>query len=126
MRSTWGALIVMSAALWSPWVSASERLYSPAQANAGARLYAVNCSRCHGSELQGGSAPPLRGPKIANRWPVRLLYHFVSHEMPADARGRLSDRSYRAIVAFLLARNGHAAGTSELTAAAASTIATKL
>ena len=100
--------------------------YTARQATAGAQDYALSCSRCHGAQLQGVGAPPLIGPGFRNRWPVRTLYHFVSHQMPADRRGSLSPAKYDAIVAFLLQRNGHPAGAVPLNRSRASAITTKL
>jgi mono/diheme cytochrome c family protein len=100
--------------------------YTAAQAAQGARLYAVNCSRCHGVDLLGTSAPPLVGPKFRRRWPIRTLYRFTSRQMPADRRGSLTPAAYSAILAFLLQRNGHPAGAEALTAARASAITATL
>jgi mono/diheme cytochrome c family protein len=126
-----GCLVAIGAALaLSPTpAGAGEKTaayYTAAQARAGAGFFAVNCSRCHGIRLQGGSAPPLAGARIAGRWPVALLFHFVSREMPADARGSLTPTAYGAIVAFLLQRNGHPAGRRILTAATARAIRERL
>jgi mono/diheme cytochrome c family protein len=100
--------------------------YTVAQAAQGARLYAVNCSRCHGVDLLGGGAPPLIGPAFRRRWPIRTLYRFAARQMPADRRGSLSPATYSAILAFLLQRNGHPAGAMPLTAARASAITATL
>ena len=100
--------------------------YTARQASTGARDYALSCSRCHGAQLLGISAPPLTGPRFRNRWPVSTLYRFVSQQMPADRRGSLSPATCSAIVAFLLRRNGHLAGAVPLTPSRASAIATKL
>ena len=100
--------------------------YTAAQAVQGARLYALNCSRCHGVDLLGIGAPPLVGPAFRQRWPIRTLYRFASRQMPADSRGSLSPATYSAILAFLLQRNGHPAGAEPLTAASASAITATL
>ena len=97
-------------------------LYTVPQAQSGASIFAARCATCHGARLEGvaGRGPTLRGTFIRERrWGVALLYRFISHQMPADARGTLSERQYDAVVAFLLSRNGHPAGTVPLTAARA-------
>ena len=97
-------------------------LYTLPQARSGASVFATHCAACHGTRLEGvaGKGPALRGTFIRERrWGVAPLYRFVSHQMPADARGTLSDPQYAAVVAFLLARNGHPAGSVPLTAARA-------
>ena len=106
--------------------SGADGSYTAAQSVAGARLYAVNCSRCHGIDLRRGSAPPLLGPAIAGRWRVNMLYTFVSKQMPADARGSLRPEAYAAVVAFLLRQNGHSPGRERLTRATAAKIEGKL
>ena len=118
------AIAVLSAGTRaSPRVDGS---YTANQAAAGTGLYAVNCSRCHGIDLRGGSAPPLAGPAIAGRWPVKTLYTFVSKQMPADARGSLRPEAYAAIVAFVLRQNGHPPGRISLTRATVAKIEGKL
>lgn len=106
--------------------ASSGTYYTEDQAARGARLYAVNCSRCHGVSLLGHSAPPLVGPHFRGRWPVRTLYRFVSRQMPADRRAGLSPDTYDSILAFLLQRNGHPAGAVALTAARTAAISAKL
>lgn len=127
------ASAVFAAAIAIAWLNAGARAnarsagyYTEEQAAAGTRLYAVSCSRCHGVDLGGGSAPALVGPAVAGRWPVKTLYAFISRQMPADSRGTLSPRMYDAVVAFLLRQNGHPPGHVSLTHATAATIGAKL
>jgi mono/diheme cytochrome c family protein len=122
-------VLVLALALLKARTGASSRIdasYTAQQAAAGSRLYAVSCSRCHGIDQRHGSAPPLVGPAIAGRWPVKTLYAFVSKQMPADARGSLRPEAYAAIVAFLLRQNGHPAGRVPLTRATAAKVEGKL
>jgi alcohol dehydrogenase (cytochrome c) len=121
--------VSVALALLSPGTRASsgaDGSYTAAQAAAGARIYAVNCSRCHGIDLRHGSAPPLLGPAMAGRWRVNRLYTFVSKQMPADARGSLRPEAYVAVVAFLLRQNGHPPGRVRLTRTTAARIEGKL
>ena len=100
----------------------ASALYTLPQARSGASLFAAHCAACHGALLEGvaGKGPTLRGQVIQERrWGVATFYRFVSRQMPADARGTLSEQQYDAVIAFLLARNGHPAGTVPLTAARA-------
>ena len=93
------------------------RYYTVDQAHTGAELFATYCSACHGGQLQGVAlkGPALVGAPIrARRWTMNLLFSFVSHQMPANARGSLSSREYSALMAFLLQRNGHPAGAIAL------------
>lgn len=96
-----------------PSVRGAGRFYTTDQARIGAQLYEAHCAQCHGRQLQGldGKAPPLVGPSIrARHWKLSLLLWYVSHEMPANARGSLTQREYLALTSLLLRRNGHPAG----------------
>ncbi len=104
----------------------SGAYYTAAQAAAGGKAYAANCSQCHGAALQGVSGPPLAGPAMKGSQAIRDIYAVVSQQMPASAPGSLSPPTYAAIMAFLLARNGHPAGKTALTPATAKTIGAKI
>lgn len=46
---------------WLPLISQAatpQKLYTKAQAHAGAKVYSQVCSTCHGSKLQGERRPP--------------------------------------------------------------------
>ena len=121
--------VTVALALLSAGTRASSRVdgsYTAEQAAAGTGLYAANCSRCHGMDLRNGSAPALRGPAMAGRWRINMLYTFVSKQMPADARGSLRPEAYAAVIAFLMRQNGHPPGRARLTRATAQRIEGKL
>lgn len=94
--------------------------YTEAQAKAGETAYMQNCSGCHGDKLNNGmgdGAPALVGPVFVAAWgkrPLDELYTFTKSTMPLSAPRSLSSATYARIIAFLLSRNGVAAGTSEL------------
>jgi mono/diheme cytochrome c family protein len=93
-------------------------VFTSAQASAGAKTYAAQCSRCHGAKLEGVSAPALTGSGSGlNGDSVSEAYKFISTQMPAGNPGSLSSTEYLNIVAYILSRNGHAAGTKALTPA---------
>jgi mono/diheme cytochrome c family protein len=99
---------------------AAGRYYTTEQARAGAKVFAAHCIACHGSGLEGvaSKGPPIVGPAMrARRWRIGRLYDFISHQMPANARGSLSARAYVAVAAFLLEQNGHPPGRVLLTPA---------
>lgn len=96
---------------------ATDRYYTAEQARNGAQVFALRCAICHAATLQGidRKGPALVGPPIrARHWKLGPLFSYVSHEMPANARGSLSQREYLSVVAFLLKRNGHPAGPTAL------------
>jgi mono/diheme cytochrome c family protein len=94
--------------------------FTAAQAATGAKAYAENCSRCHGANLQGVSAPALKGAASGIKGDtVADAYNFLSVQMPAGAPGSLSDADYVSIMAFILSKDGVHPGSVKLTAAIA-------
>ena len=101
--------------------------YSPAQASAGATVYASNCATCHAQKLTGGSGPALVGASFhrsieANYKTAGRLYDFVSKQMPLSAPGSLSSQSYLAVSAYILKANGYDAGSTALSKSSASSV----
>jgi mono/diheme cytochrome c family protein len=94
--------------------------YTAGQAKRGEKAYMESCSGCHGDQLdngQGDGAAPLAGPAFSQGWSAKSLdelYTFTSTNMPANAPGTLSPETYADLVAFLLSKNGVAAGAQEL------------
>jgi mono/diheme cytochrome c family protein len=96
--------------------AAGPTIYTTAQASAGAKTYAAQCSKCHGANLEGVSAPALRGTGSGLTGDsVSEAYTFISTQMPAGNPGSLSGKDYTNVMAFILSKNGHAAGTAALT-----------
>ena len=121
-----GAVAVLGAALLAVGtvgtVAAQGRgtaagLYSAAQADAGARLYAIHCAMCHGAALQGTvEVPPLTGRFLAN-WggrPLGEVFHYMSRAMPQHAPGALSAADNAKVLAYVLRANGAPAGDRDL------------
>jgi mono/diheme cytochrome c family protein len=100
-------------------------LYSSKQAAAGATAYAQNCARCHGANLEGVSAPPLRGsdftsvPGGGSKLTVHDIFKYMTSLMPAGNPGSLTHDQYAAVMAFILKENGNAAGSKALSYSAA-------
>ena len=99
--------------------------YAPEQADAGRTAYESACAACHTSTLQGSfEAPELAGPNFLNRWggrPVSELIDYVRATMPPDGT-RPSEAGYVSIIAYILQRNGVAAGERPLLAASGAAI----
>ena len=93
------------------------------QAESGREAYTRSCAICHRTDLQGNfEAPPLAGTNFLNFWGDRTpreLVERIRGTMPPDRPGRLGDRTYLDLVAYLLQANGAPAGDQELTAATA-------
>lgn len=116
-----GSAFLAGASLASSAAGASgAAVYTKAQASAGAKTYAAQCSRCHGAKLEGVSAPALSGSGsgIAGDT-IAQAYTFLSTQMPAGNPGSLSSTEYVNVMAYILSQNGHAAGTASLTPATA-------
>lgn len=90
--------------------------YASEQADRGEETYEKQCVECHGDDLRGGllGGPPLRGvsfeEKYAKGSPAGVLFEVMSGTMPPNAPGSLSESTYADLMAYLLKRNGFAAG----------------
>ena len=94
--------------------------YTAAQAAAGNKAYQANCSRCHGANLEGVSAPALKGAASGIKGDtLSEAYSFISVQMPAGAPGSLTPTEYVNIVSFILSKDGVHAGSTKLTVASA-------
>ena len=83
------------------------------QVKAGEAVYAGACASCHGRNLEGAAGPALAGPAFGARWngrPVRDLFEITAKQMPQNAPASLPAEQYRAVVAYVLSRNGYAPG----------------
>ncbi len=75
-------------------------------------------SVCHGTQLQGGGAPALKGPAFIAQWHGKTLkefYGYIHDSMPLGQGGALDGQVYADIVAYILAQSGVPAGTDKLT-----------
>ena len=95
--------------------------FTQAEVTAGHVSYHGYCAGCHGDEMQGGGsqgggdAPPLTGPNFNQDWSkytIRVLYQYASKTMPDGLAGDLDAKTYRNILAFLLAANGAKPGAA--------------
>jgi len=105
-----------------------DGVYSDAQAARGKATYTTTCSGCHGSALEGVSAPQLTGNRFIERWREGMLdslYSFIKERMPpnrgAGARP-IADKDYLDILTYILNVNGYRTGASELTPEFAGTV----
>jgi len=89
-------------------------VYTQEQAMRGAGQYRAQCAQCHGAELQGDVGPALTGGDLAGWGTAAGVYEYYSVNMPPQAPGRLGDKIYTDILAFMLQRQGLPAGDTEL------------
>ena len=99
-------------------VTTAQGVYTEDQAADGAKLYAGQCSMCHGKQLEGTlENPALTGGRFVGNWahgPVGALADYIHRAMPQMAPGTLSPESTAKIVAYLLQRNGYPVGKTAL------------
>ena len=129
VRRASGALAVLGVALATVAAAGesgprSAVAFTRAQADRGAAEYATNCSACHGTRLDGGAGPALRGSKFSVRAArmqstVGDVFATIARQMPLNQPASLSHAQYVAVVAYILHANGFAAGTAPLTYQAA-------
>ncbi len=83
--------------------AAGSAPYTEQQVAQGSEVYAKKCAVCHGTNLQGISAPALTGPGFGrahlNASQLRVV---VTQTMPLTAPGPLKPDEYAAVMAFLL------------------------
>ena len=112
-------VLALAAAVPAGGKGSQSGVYSAAQADEGARVYAVQCAMCHGARLEGTvETPGLVGKFVAN-WagrPLGDLFDYLALAMPQSAPGRLSAQDNARLVAFILRANGAPAGSVPLPA----------
>src|SRR6267378_6875957 len=91
----------------APWLGYRKLRPRPADAGAGAQVFAAQCARCHGAAGEGtGVAPPLWGPESfaigAGMARINTAAAFIRWNMPNDRPGSLGDQQAYDVAAFLL------------------------
>jgi PQQ-dependent dehydrogenase (methanol/ethanol family) len=105
-------------ALAPPALADGTGWFTQTQVDRGRWEYAAKCSSCHGAQLQGTGAPPLKGPEFSAQWgnkSLKDLYAFVHSQMPLGNPDSLKGQEYADLVAYVLSSNGLPAGQEELT-----------
>ncbi|HEX5325103.1 MAG TPA: cytochrome c, partial [Acetobacteraceae bacterium] len=99
----------------APAAAALPALYTVAQAQAGAQVYASKCASCHAPNLQGAAGPSVAGTDFLttakhNGWTLEIIRYLVFNMMPRNAAHSLSPDAYASVMAYLLASNCYPAG----------------
>ena len=101
--------------------STADGVYTAEQAKRGEKLYAEQCTFCHGDDLLGTDgfpySPPLTGPGFEFVWrgkPVSDLFENIRSTMPQTAPGSLTPEQSADVVAYLFSVMKSPAGSMEL------------
>jgi mono/diheme cytochrome c family protein len=93
-------------------------VYTAAQADRGAAVYAQECANCHGAGLEGADmSPALVGAAFMASWndlTLGDLFERIRISMPADRPGTLSRQQMADVIAHMLRGNRFPAGSTEL------------
>jgi mono/diheme cytochrome c family protein len=97
--------------------TASDTVYTDAQAARGRTLYGEKCATCHGDALEGKVAPPLAGSAFLAVWgaqPLSELASKIRNTMPAADPGKLKPSETADLVAYILQSGKFPSGRNEL------------
>ncbi len=106
----------------APEKTVLDGVFSEAQARRGQAAYTANCGACHGSALEGVSAPELNSSHFLERWredTLDTIYSYIKDNMPlgrAPDAPRIPDNDYVDILTHILHVNGYRTGETDLTA----------
>lgn len=93
-------------------------VYSAAQVQRGAAVYAASCASCHGDALGGNDqAPALAGGGFLANWngqTAAALFTRIKTTMPLDNPNSLGAAKVADVEAMILSKNGFPAGTADL------------
>jgi mono/diheme cytochrome c family protein len=94
-----------------------QGIYTTAQAERGKTTFKTACLRCHGEDLNGVTAPALKGDRFQMTWggdTVEGLLGKIRDTMPPNFGTVVDDQAKLDVVAFILQTNGYPAGSTEL------------
>ncbi|MBB3694287.1 c-type cytochrome [Sphingomonas sp. BK580] len=93
-------------------------VYTAAQVQRGAAVYAAHCASCHGDALGGNDqAPALAGSGFLANWngqSAAALFTRIKTTMPFDNPNSLGAAKVADVEAMILSKNGFPAGAAEL------------
>lgn len=122
-----GCVATTLAAGQGPAKTVWDGVYTTAQAERGAFVYARYCQRCHGADLSGpgamggrlpgqSPAPALAGSEFNYRWHELSVAELAQRirSMPPANPSALSREDSADVLAFVLARGGFPSGDADL------------
>ena len=113
-----GTLLMVG--VFSGYAAAQDALtplsFSAPQMAGGRVTCADKCSKCHGSDLEGGAGPALSDGALDNylAGSAGALFEFIHASMPQDAPGSLSPDETTSLIAYLASKNGRTPGGAPL------------
>lgn len=114
------AAAAIAGALWAAGSrSIWDGVFTQAQADRGAKIYADKCADCHGDDLEGDvvEAPALCGEEFLWKWngsTLDQLFLRVHRDMPLTNAGTLTREQAANLVAYMLSQSNVPAGKREL------------
>ena len=99
--------------------------FTAEQAEAGLATYTQACAACHGADHRPLPPAPLGGEYLIANWRTRNTNFLRAQRpttMPPESPGSLGEDGYLTVMAFILQRNGNAAGEDRLLAASGESI----
>ena len=102
--------------------AAAQGWFTADQAQHGHITFNSFCAECHRPDLTGALGPALVGPVFLATWtnkPLMDLYTFEHTKMPANNPGAVPEDKLWSITAYILQKNGFAAGDTPLSAQSA-------
>jgi mono/diheme cytochrome c family protein len=109
-------------------VQADDGWFTQAEAVSGHQTFNNYCAQCHGPELTGAAGPALIGQPFLAQWsnkPLSDLYDFEHQNMPATNPGSVPGDQLWKITAYILQKNGFAAGNTNIATNASKTLPAK-
>ncbi len=99
-------------------LNALSGIYTDEQVVEGEAIYSSGCASCHGKDARGTEGgSPLVGSVFQSRWQdksIGALFEITKRTMPKSTPASLDDKSYAALVAFMLKINNYPAGNKQL------------
>ncbi len=92
-------------------------VFSNEQAERGKANFNIACTRCHGGDLTGQTAPSLKGPRFIGAWENENLYKIftkIRDTMPPNFGTLLTDNDKLDVLTYILRSNDFPTGQQEL------------
>ena len=99
--------------------TATDGVYTDAQAKRGQDIFTARCVACHGRSLEGLEGPPLTGDPFIKAWgnqPLSELVTKIQNTMPDDNPGSLTKAQSTDLVSYILQTAKFPSGRNELAA----------